>query len=104
MHYGKPVIATDFGGTRDLVVDGAGLKLKYRLVELAEDMGPYLKGNVWAEPDPEHLQELMRCVVEDPELRERHGAAARKHIAQHFSSQVVGRIARKRVMEIAAAL
>lgn len=104
MYYGKPVIATDFGGTRDLVVDGAGLKLRYSLVELAEDMGPYLKGNIWAEPQSEHLQELMCGVVADPEMRERHGVAAHKHVTQHFSPQVVGRIARKRVADIAVTL
>lgn len=104
MFYRKVVIATDFGGTRDLVSDVTGLKLDYRLVELADDMGPYLKGNVWADPRVSHLRELMQTVVGDAELRERLGNAAHSYVSQSFSSSNIGRRARNRLLEIAATL
>ena len=36
------------------------LLVKYDLVELERDYGPYGKGNVWAEPDVERAAQLMR--------------------------------------------
>ena len=104
MFYGKTVIATDFGGTQALVLDTTGLKLNYDLVEIAEDIGPYAKGNIWAEPSVDHLRELMRLAAADPALRDRFGALAREHIATHFSPEYVGQLARDRLLEISALL
>ena len=75
MFYGKTVIATDFSGTQDMVQDTTGLKLNYDLIELAEDVGPYRKGNIWADPSVEHLRELMQRAVDDAGLRARLGKA-----------------------------
>ena len=104
MFYGKTVIATDYGGTQDLVLDTTGLKLKCGLVEITEDVGPYARGNVWADPSVDHLRELMQRAAADPALRSRLGQAARDHITTHFSPEHVGRLARNRLQTIAATL
>ena len=104
MYYGRAVIATDFGGTTDFVRDGVAFPLRYSLVELAADRGPYGKGNVWADPSVEHLRELMRQVVSDPALCAEVGAAASTLVRSQFSKEAVGRLARRRLRSIAATL
>ena len=104
MFYRKAVIATDFGGTQALVLDTTGLKLNCGLVEIPEDVGPYAKGNVWADPSVEHLRELMQLVTGDSALRNRLGKAAREHVTTHFSPEHIGKLARNRLQTIAATL
>jgi len=65
MYLGKPVIATAYSGNMDFMSRDNSLLVKYRLVELERNYGPYEKGNSWAEPDVEHASELMRWVYEN---------------------------------------
>jgi GT2 family glycosyltransferase len=104
MHYGRAVIATDFGGTTDFVREGVAFPLQYSLLELAADRGPYGKGNVWADPSVTHLRELMRTVASDPALCAEVGAAASAAVKAQFSKEAVGRLARRRLRSIAAGL
>ncbi|WP_158744560.1 glycosyltransferase [Acidisphaera sp. L21] len=104
MFYAKTVIATDFGGTQALVLETTGLKLNCGLVEITEDIGPYAKGNVWADPSVDHLRELMQLTATDPALRSRLGKAAREHVTTNFSPERVGKLARNRLQTIAATL
>lgn len=104
MFYHKTVIATDFSGTQDLVLDTTGLKLDYNLVEITEDAGPYAKGNIWADPSVLHLRELMQRAAADPALRTQLGKAAREHVTTRFAPQRVGQLAQSRLQTIAATL
>ena len=54
--------------------------VRYQLVELTEDHGPYRKGEMWADPSIEHASQLLREVYEDrvqrrPHLEERQRTA-----------------------------
>jgi glycosyltransferase involved in cell wall biosynthesis len=104
MHYGRAVIATDFGGTTDFVREGVAFPLQYALQELSADRGPYAKGNVWADPSVTHLRELMRMVASNPALCAEVGAAASAAVKAQFSKEAVGRLARRRLRSIAAGL
>jgi glycosyltransferase involved in cell wall biosynthesis len=104
MHYGRAVIATDFGGTTDFVREGVAFPLQYALQELSADRGPYAKGNVWADPSVTHLRELMRMVASNPALCAEVGAAASAAVKDQFSKEAVGRLARRRLRSIAAGL
>lgn len=104
MRLGKPVISTDYSGTRDFVLDGIALPLNYQLVELTENHGPYTRGNIWADPEVRHLRELMCKVVDSPDLCREVGQAAREYMDAHFSVHVVGRLARQRLRGIAEAM
>ena len=65
MAYGVAPIVTDCGGSPEVVVDGeCGL-----VVPVA---------------DAAAIARAIARYYEDPALRERHGAAARERIAQHF--------------------
>jgi trehalose synthase len=62
----KPVVASAVGGIKDQVIDGeTGI--------LVEDPA-----------DLEAFADALRLLVEDPEMAERMGAAAKERVAKHF--------------------
>jgi glycosyltransferase involved in cell wall biosynthesis len=70
MAHGRPVIATDVGGLRDLVVDGeTGLVVPPR--------------------DPAALRAALDRLLADPALRRRLGSAGRRRAQERFSWDVV---------------
>ena len=102
MYLGKPVIATGWSATSEFLNRENGFPVRYRLVELTENHGPYAKGSIWAEPDLDHAVELMRKVVSDPGLSARLGAAARRTIEERFSPAAIGGRYRRRLEAIAS--
>jgi len=99
MRMGKPVIATDYAGPRDFLNQSNGYPVRYRLVELDRDYGPYTAGNVWADPDVEHAAELMRQVFDNPEERQRRASQAAQDIemlygASSMARRIIGRLQR----------
>jgi glycosyltransferase involved in cell wall biosynthesis len=70
MSHGRPVVATDVGGLRDLVVDGeTGLVVPPRR--------------------PEALRAALERLLGDEQLRRRLGASGRERAREHFSWQAV---------------
>jgi glycosyltransferase involved in cell wall biosynthesis len=102
MVVGVPAIATDYGGTVDFVTKEVGFPLRYRLVEVDRDYGPYAKGAIWSDPSREHLQELMRSVAADPSEAARRGHRARVHMLANYSAAAVGRRIGERLAAIAS--
>jgi glycosyltransferase involved in cell wall biosynthesis len=65
---GTPAVVSDVGMNRDVVIDGeTGF-----LVEPGGDWAP-----------------ALRTLLTDPKLRQRMGAAGRKHVVENFSAEVV---------------
>ncbi len=96
MRLGKPVIATDYAGSRDFLSESNGFPVRHRLVELERDYGPYRAGNVWAQPDVEHAAELMRLVFGDAEERCRRAQCAAQDIEALYGPRVISdRIVRR---------
>jgi glycosyltransferase involved in cell wall biosynthesis len=102
MALGVPIIATDYGGTVDFVTEEVGFPLRYRLVEVDRDHGPYAKGAIWSDPSREHLQELLRRVVACPRLVAARAERARTHMIENFSAAAVGRRISERLAAIAS--
>jgi glycosyltransferase involved in cell wall biosynthesis len=100
MSLGVPVIATDYGGTADFVTEAVGYPLRYRLVEVERDYGPYAKGAIWADPSREHLQELLLGVVTAPRVAAAKGQRGRVHIRETYSAAAVGRRIAERLAAI----
>jgi glycosyltransferase involved in cell wall biosynthesis len=101
MALGKPVIATGWSGNMDFMNAGNSYPVRYELVELAENVGPYRAGDVWAEPSVEHAAELMRRVFENPAEATARGEAARREIAACFSEEIVAGVIAQRLEAIA---
>ncbi|NJS10218.1 MAG: glycosyltransferase [Microcoleus sp. CSU_2_2] len=101
MFYGKPVIATGYSSNTEFMNVGNSFLVKYKLVPLAADCGPYKKGNMWAEPDREHAAYLMRHVFNNYHEAQQVGAIAAEEIKGLLNPQVVGSKIKKRIEYIA---
>jgi len=97
MYAEKPVIATAFGGNVDFMTETNSYLVRYRLIEIEEDHGPYKKGGVWADPDLQHAAELMRSVYLNPDEARKLGRIARSEITACQHPSVVGRLIRERL-------
>ncbi len=101
MALGKPVIATNWSGNTDFMDESNGYPVRYKLVRLTKNHGPYHKGEIWAEPSIDHAAELMRFVYEHPEEARKRGKAAAKQIQTKFSEQRVAGLIKDRLALIA---
>ncbi len=70
MALGRPVVATDVGGTRELVADGE-------------------TGYLAPARDPKTLADRLAALLSDPDRRERMGAAGRAQAEAHFSLEAM---------------
>jgi glycosyltransferase involved in cell wall biosynthesis len=102
MYLGKPVIATGWSATSEYLHHENGFPVRFSLVELDQNHGPYSKGSTWADPDIGHAAELMRQAASDPSKASRIGAAARRTIEERFSPSVIGARYRRRLETIAS--
>jgi glycosyltransferase involved in cell wall biosynthesis len=85
MALGKPVIATGWSGNMDFMNVANSFPVRYDLVELEENAGPYRAGWIWAKPSVAHAAELMRFVFENREEARVRGRAAQHEIARDYS-------------------
>ncbi len=100
MYLGKPVIATGYSSNVDFMNANNSLLVKYSLTEIEKDIGPYKKGNVWAEPDHAHAVELMRRVYDDRSFGAKLGAQAAKDIRTNLSPEATGRLISERLSKL----
>ena len=98
----KPVIVTDWSGNTDFTNIGNSFPVRYDLVQLERDVGPYAAGQTWAEPSIDHAAEQMRLVVDNPDEAARRARRARLDIETHFSEARIGTLIRSRVSAIPA--
>ena len=101
MYLGKPVISTDWSATAEFVNGGNGIPVKCSLTRLPETIGPYAKGQIWADPDIDHAADAMKLLATDPYQCERLGAGGRKTIEERFSPAAIGARYRRRLDAIA---
>jgi glycosyltransferase involved in cell wall biosynthesis/SAM-dependent methyltransferase len=101
MAAGKPVIATGWSGNTDFMDASNSLLVRFDLVELERDVGPYKLGGIWADPDVAHAGALMRHVFDRPDEAAALGAAAQRSIAARFSAPHVAKAAADRLRVIA---
>jgi glycosyltransferase involved in cell wall biosynthesis len=86
----KPVIATDFGGTTDFITKETGYPLSYQLVEIEKSVGPYTKGNVWADVSIESLASCMQEVVVHYDVALTRAKAGRNLLKANNSLHAIG--------------
>jgi hypothetical protein len=100
MALGKPVIATSWSGNMDCMDVSNSFPVRYKLVELQENFGPYRAGETWADPSVEHAAELMRLVFEDREEAWTRGQAAKREIEVNYSEEKVASLIEHRLEAI----
>jgi hypothetical protein len=94
---GKPVIATGWSGNMDYMNFANSFPVQYDLKPIADSVGPYAAGQVWAEPSIAHAATLMRLVFEHQELAQGRARLAKADIETNFSDAAVGRLIRDRL-------
>jgi glycosyltransferase involved in cell wall biosynthesis/SAM-dependent methyltransferase len=102
MSLAKPVIATGYSGNVDFMTPANSFLVRYDLIELERDYGPYKKGCTWADPDLDHAAELMRFVYERRKAAKEVGRKAREYVRRTLHPQVVGRQIKERLLQIGA--
>lgn len=100
MALGKPVIATGWSGNMDFMNVSNSYPVRYDLVEITENVGPYRAGEVWAEPSVEHAAELMRHVFGQREEGRARGEAARRDIETNYSEGKIAALIHQRLEAI----
>jgi hypothetical protein len=100
MAFGKPVIATSWSGNMDFMDVSNSFPVRYDLVELQHNVGPYRAGEVWADPSVEHAAEQMRTVFDDREEAALRGRAARREIETNYSEAKVAELVGQRLSVI----
>ncbi len=102
MAAGKVVVATDYGGSRDILDESCGLPVAYDLTTLTQDFGHYRKGGQWAAVRVDALAEALVRGAEGLERGERElGARARARIAERLSAEAVADAMRASFAQIA---
>lgn len=101
MALGKPVIATGWSGNLDFMTEGNSLLVQYRLQTLRETLGPYERGQAWANPDLDHAAFCMQRLMQDPDFARRIGAQAWQEAQATFTPAEVGARMRARLREAA---
>ncbi|MGA1071996.1 MAG: glycosyltransferase [Pseudohongiellaceae bacterium] len=100
MSLGKSVIVTNWSGSTDYTDPSHCIPIDYELITLAQDYGPYLKGQRWADPSLEQASAAMRKLVDEPDFAQELGTRARKFIEAEFSPLAVGQKIKSRLAEI----
>lgn len=94
----KPVIATGYSGNMDFMTRENSLPVRYELVPIERDYGPYKRGFVWADPDTDHAAELMRWVYENREAARALGRQARQDILGSLTAESVAKMMKERLL------
>ncbi len=100
MYLGKPAISTAYSGNLEFMNINNSFLVKYRLVEITEDIGPYKKGGIWAEPDVTHAAELLQSVYDNRSRAKIVGETASHSIREQLSPESLGKRLEKRLTEI----
>lgn len=100
MLLGKPVIVTDYSGTREFCRENNSLLVDFKLVDVPPGDYPQADGQHWADPDVGVASSHMRRIFEDADLAARLGNEARATIEREFCAGAIGTRYRERLDEI----
>uniref|UniRef100_A0A383VNX1 Glycosyl transferase family 1 domain-containing protein n=1 Tax=Tetradesmus obliquus TaxID=3088 RepID=A0A383VNX1_TETOB len=111
MAMAKPVITTNWSGPTAYINDDVAYPLAVShlaaadadmnfTVADAKEINLYFKGQLWAQPDVNHLRQLMRQVFSNPQQAAAKGAAARQHILAYFTPEGLASKVMSEIMRI----
>lgn len=100
MASGLPTIATNWSGPAQYHNNRYGYSLKYTLspvsIEGSEEI-PCYAGQIWAEPDLDHLMALMKSVYVKQDVAKKKGNLAKRYIAKKYDREIVAKIIHEEV-------
>ncbi|WP_336485515.1 glycosyltransferase [Methylobacterium nigriterrae] len=102
MAFGKVVVATDYGGSRDVLDAACGFPVRATVTMLGEDNGPYRSGSLWGEVDEAELARALAAAAEAAAGPGDLGRAAAGRIRAQLSAETVGRSLERHVRALFA--
>lgn len=90
MLLGTPVVATDYGGSRDFVTSFTGWPVDHRPVAIGPGSDPYPATGEWAEPDLDHAAAVLRELRAQPQEVARRAARARQEVLREHAPAAAG--------------
>ncbi|MFC4599703.1 glycosyltransferase [Cohnella hongkongensis] len=100
MYLGKPAIGTNWSSTTDFMNSQNSCPVKYQLVSVGDDYGPYQAYQRWAEPDISHAAKYMKRLVEDSVYYKQIAVEGERYIKSELSPYAVGKLIEKRMRYI----
>jgi glycosyltransferase involved in cell wall biosynthesis len=100
---GVPVVATDYGGTRDFLTPFNAWLVDHRPVRIGPGHDPYPADGEWAEPDLDHAAAQLRAVREAPEEASRRAQRAHEDVVRGHDPLAAGRVMAQRLARIVRA-
>jgi len=100
MYLGKPVIASGWSGNLEFMNKDNSFLVRYKLISLEKDYGPYKKGNTWCSPDVDRAASYMRELFEDEKKRLEVGRIAQRSIRKQLSPESIGRLIENHLLNI----
>jgi glycosyltransferase involved in cell wall biosynthesis len=96
----KPVIATDYSGTKDFINIETGFPVNYRLIPVPENQYPFWSGQKWADPDLTHAAWLMRKIVTEESATKAIAKFGQQKILNNYSCEHIGQLYQQRLQAI----
>jgi len=90
MLLGVPVVATDYGGSRDFVTPFTAWPVDWRAEAIGPGNQPYPPDGTWAAPDIDHAASVLRAVRAAPEEARRRGERAREDLIREHAPAAAG--------------
>lgn len=100
MLLGVPTIATNWSSNIEFMNNEVSCLVDYTLIELDKDLGPFKKGNRWAEPDINGASIFMKKLYIDKEYYISISENAKKHIKDKLSMEQISKIIKSRITDI----
>jgi glycosyltransferase involved in cell wall biosynthesis len=95
-----PVIATDYGGSRDIATPFNALLVDARPVAIGPGHEPYPERGEWAEPDLDHAAAQMRAARADPDAGRARAQRARADVVARHAPAAAGRAMADRLANV----
>lgn len=100
MYHRKPVIVTNYSGPVDYLTETTSYQVNYTLQYIEKDLGPYTKGNHWADANVEQASQHMVDIYNDRKRARTIAQNAHEHISEMYSPSKTGHAMHQRLREI----
>jgi len=89
---GKPVIATGYSASRELVTEETGYPVAYELVPVKDGEYPFAAGQKWAAPDIAHAAWIMRGLCDNPAQAVKLVSNGQDYLRRYYSRAAVAEL------------
>ncbi len=100
MYYGKPAIATRFSGNLEFMEDENSYLADFDIASVGPGNEPYDASQVWANPDVQHLSQLLVEIESNREAASIRAEEGSKRIRRDFSANAIGAMVNTRLQRV----